>query len=62
MATITLKGNDISTSGSLPVAGSAAPAFTVVKTDLSEVSLADYAGKKLVLNIFPSIDTVYPQD
>jgi thiol peroxidase len=57
MATITLKGNAIETVGSLPAKGSAAPNFTLVKTDLSEVTLADYKGKKIVLNIFPSIDT-----
>jgi len=57
MAKITLKGNAIETIGELPAKGSAAPNFTLVKTDLSEVSLADYKGKKIVLNIFPSIDT-----
>lgn len=57
MATITLKGNTIETCGSLPTTGSAAPQFTLVKPDLSEVSLGDYKGKKVVLNIFPSIDT-----
>ncbi len=39
------------------VVGTAAPAFTLVKNDLSEVSLSDFSGKKVVLNIFPSIDT-----
>lgn len=57
MATITLKGNEIQTVGSLPEVGSDAPDFNLVKTDLSETRLADYAGKDLVLNIFPSIDT-----
>jgi len=57
MAQITLKGNSIETSGNLPAVGSAAPGFTVVKSDLSETSLADYKGKKVILNIFPSIDT-----
>jgi thiol peroxidase len=57
MAKITLKGNAIDTIGELPAKGSVAPNFTLVKTDLSEVTLADYAGKKVVLNIFPSIDT-----
>lgn len=57
MATITLKGNPVETCGTLPVQGSQAPAFTLVKNDLSEVSLSQFAGKKLVLNIFPSIDT-----
>jgi thioredoxin-dependent peroxiredoxin len=57
MAKITLKGNAIETIGTLPAKGSTAPNFTLVKTDLSEVTLADYKGKKIVLNIFPSIDT-----
>ena len=57
MAKITLKGNAIETIGTLPAKASAAPNFTLVKTDLSEVTLADYKGKKIVLNIFPSIDT-----
>ncbi|MGI6657027.1 MAG: thiol peroxidase [Desulfobulbus sp.] len=57
MATITLQGNAIQTIGDLPAQGAAAPAFTLVKGDLSEVSLGDYKGKKVVLNIFPSIDT-----
>ncbi|WP_421870276.1 thiol peroxidase [Marinoscillum sp.] len=57
MAQVTLKGNAVSTSGDLPSSGSAAPDFKLVKTDLSEVSLSDFKGKKVVLNIFPSIDT-----
>ena len=57
MASITLGGNPIQTTGELPQTGSTAPAFTLVKTDLSSASLADFAGKKVVLNIFPSIDT-----
>ena len=57
MASITLKGNPVSTVGELPAVGSDAPAFSAVKTDLSECTLADLAGKKVVLNIFPSIDT-----
>lgn len=57
MATVTLKGNPIETVGELPAVGAAAPDFTLVKQDLSTVSLADYRGKKLILNIFPSIDT-----
>ena len=57
MASITLKGNPISTVGELPAVGSAAPDFNLVKTDLSAVKLADFAGKNLILNIFPSIDT-----
>lgn len=57
MATVTLKGNPFNTSGNLPVAGSKAPAFKLVKTDLSEISSSDLAGKRVVLNIFPSVDT-----
>jgi thiol peroxidase len=57
MATITLGGNPIHTNGELPNTGSKAPEFQLVKTDLSTATLADYAGSKLVLNIFPSIDT-----
>ena len=57
MSQITFKGNPVNTSDSLPAVGSQAPDFTVVNTDLSEVSLADFAGKKVVINIFPSVDT-----
>lgn len=57
MANILLGGNPISTSGELPQTGTKAPEFTLVKTDLSTVTLADFKGSKLVLNIFPSIDT-----
>ncbi len=57
MATITLQGNPVETSGDLPSTGSSAPAFTLTKNDLSETSLSDYSGSKVVLNIFPSIDT-----
>ena len=57
MATIKLKGNSINTKGNLPEVGSQAPDFKLVKNDLSEISLSDYKGKKVVLNIFPSLDT-----
>ena len=57
MATITLQGNPIETVGELPAVGSNAPAFTLTKTDLSEVSLQDFAGKTVILNIYPSVDT-----
>lgn len=57
MATITLKGNPIHTSGNLPAVGAAAPDFRLTKGDLGDVSLRDFAGKKLVLNIVPSLDT-----
>ncbi|MDC6387028.1 thiol peroxidase [Flagellimonas taeanensis] len=57
MATVTLKGNEIHTLGDLPENGSQAPDFKLVKNDLSIVSLSDYKGQKVVLNIFPSVDT-----
>ena len=57
MANITLGGNPVKTSGELPQNGTAAPQFTLTGTDLSSVSLSDFKGTKLVLNIFPSIDT-----
>jgi len=57
MATITLGGNAIHTNGELPKVGSKLTDFQLVKDDLSVVSLQNFAGKKLVLNIFPSIDT-----
>ncbi len=57
MASITFKGNPVQTQGDLPKTGSKAPDFTLTKSDLSEASLKDYKGKKIVLNIFPSIDT-----
>ena len=57
MASITLGGNPIHTSGELPKIGTKITDFKLVKTDLSIASLQDFAGKKLVLNIFPSVDT-----
>lgn len=57
MATITLKGNPIHSSGELPKLGSAAPDFKLTKADLSDVGLADFKGKVRVLNIVPSLDT-----
>jgi thiol peroxidase len=57
MASITLGGNPIHTSGELPKIGSKLADFQLVKNDLSITSLADFSGSKLVLNIFPSIDT-----
>ena len=57
MATITLKGNPIHTSGSLPPIGSQAPDFVLVDAALNDVTLATYAGKKKLLNIVPSLDT-----
>jgi len=57
MSTITFKGNNIHTAGSLPAVGTEAKNFTLVGTDLSDKSLSDYKGKKVILNIFPSINT-----
>ncbi len=57
MAKITLQGKPIQTIGELPKVGAKAPAFTLTKTDLSDCSLKEFAGKQVVLNIFPSIDT-----
>lgn len=54
---ISLHGNPVHTSGTLPKAGAVAENFTLVASDLSEKSLHDYRGKNVVLNIFPSIDT-----
>ncbi|MGC4129853.1 MAG: thiol peroxidase [Bergeyella sp.] len=57
MADITFKGNPAHTVGNLPETGTQAQEFTLVAADLSEKHLADYTGKKVLLNIFPSIDT-----
>jgi len=57
MATITFKGGEVHTTGELPSVGSKAPDFNLTAGDLSEKTLADYAGKRIILNIFPSIDT-----
>jgi thiol peroxidase len=57
MATVTLKGNPIDVAGSFPQKGQKAPAFKLVAKDLTDVSLAAYAGKRKVLNIVPSLDT-----
>ncbi|WP_431158105.1 thiol peroxidase [Winogradskyella poriferorum] len=57
MANITLGGNPIQTSGELPKVGSKAPDFKLTATDLSDKSLSDFQGSRLVLNVFPSIDT-----
>lgn len=57
MATITLKGNPIHTVGELPALGSGAAEFQLVGEDLSNKGLGDFAGKKKVLNIVPSLDT-----
>lgn len=57
MAKITFQGNPVNTLGELPQLATKAPNFRLTKTDLSDVSLEDFAGRKIVLNIFPSIDT-----
>ena len=57
MAQVTLKGNPIHTAGELPAKGTLAPGFALTRTDLSEATQADFPGQRLVLNIFPSIDT-----
>jgi thiol peroxidase len=57
MATVTFKGNEINTFGNLPEVGSKAPAFSLVGSGLNDVKNGDFAGKKVVLNIFPSLDT-----
>jgi thiol peroxidase len=57
MAQVTLGGNPINTNAGLPAVGSKASDFNLTTTDLADVSLKDYAGKKVILNIFPSLDT-----
>ncbi|MDF1821727.1 MAG: thiol peroxidase [Alcanivoracaceae bacterium] len=57
MSTVHLQGNPVQTSGDLPGNGDKAPDFKVVTPELDEVSLSELAGKKVVLNIFPSVDT-----
>jgi thiol peroxidase len=57
MATVTLQGNQFNTSGELPAVGSTAPDFHLVDGKLNDVHLADYSGKKRILNIVPSLDT-----
>jgi len=57
MASITLKGNPLRTVGELPSVGSKAPDFTLLRNDLSEVSLGTFSGKKKVVSLFPSVDT-----
>lgn len=57
MATVTLKGNPVNVSGNLPQKGKAAPEFSLANAKREMVSLKDFAGKRKVLNIFPSVDT-----
>lgn len=57
MAQVQFKGNPVHTAGDLPAVGSKAPSFRLTKTDLSDVGIEDFKGKRVVLNIFHSIDT-----
>ncbi|MEA3170599.1 MAG: thioredoxin-dependent peroxiredoxin [Pseudomonas sp.] len=57
MAQVTLRGNPVQVEGTLPETGSAAPAFSLTAVDLSQATLETFAGKRKVLNIFPSVDT-----
>lgn len=57
MAQVTLKGNPVQVNGQLPQAGSKAPAFSLVGAGLADITLSSFAGKRKVLNIFPSVDT-----
>ncbi|HOO73138.1 MAG TPA: thiol peroxidase [Spirochaetota bacterium] len=57
MSTITLKGKTIHTSGNLPVVGTRAPSFSLTGRDLQDHSLAEFSGQRIILNIFPSLDT-----
>lgn len=57
MAKITFKGNPVNTSGNLPVKGCIAPDFILVKSDLTTLKLSELYGKKIILNIFHSLDT-----
>lgn len=57
MAQTKSQGNTVNTNSDLPLVGSQAPEFTVTGSDLADISAADFKGKKIVLNIFPSVDT-----
>lgn len=57
MAQTALRGNPVNTSGDLPAVGAAAPDFALTGNDLSPVASGDYSGQRVVLNIFPSVDT-----
>lgn len=57
MGTVAFKGKPVETVGELPAVGSVAPDFVLAKQNLKDVSLGDYAGKKKLINIFPSLDT-----
>lgn len=57
MSKVTFQGDAVTTNGKLPASGTAAPNFSLTASDLSQKSLNDYKGKRVVLNIFPSVDT-----
>lgn len=57
MATVTLHGNPVTVSGSLPTTGQAAPAFSLVNGKLADITLASLGSQRKILNIFPSVDT-----
>ncbi len=57
MAQITFKGTPVNTFGSLPEVGSQAPDFALIGSDLGTITLVNFAGKKVIINIFPSVDT-----
>ena len=57
MSQVTLGGNPVNTSGDLPAVGTSAPFFELAAVDLGNISSADFAGKNIVLNIFPSVET-----
>ncbi len=57
MTEITLQGNKINTNGDVPKVGSAAPEFILVDSDLNDISLSNYDGKNIILNVIPSLDT-----
>lgn len=57
MATLTFNGNPIHTCGELPLPGHATPPFTLTRTDLTEITSVDLEGKRVILSIFPSLDT-----
>ena len=57
MAEITLQGNKVNTNGVIPQIGSSAPDFILVDSDLNDISLSNYDGKNIILNIIPSLDT-----
>jgi|SRR5690606_20690917 len=57
MSQVTFKGTPVSTNGSLPIVGEQAPDFSLTASDLSQKSIKDFKGKRIILNIFPSVDT-----